>query len=168
MLSIIAAMDKNRLIGRKNQLPWHLPADLKHFKALTLGKPIIMGRKTYESIGKPLPGRRNMVVSQQNNKIMAGCEIFDSLTAAIAATHGESEIIVIGGATLFAQALPLADKMYLTLIEHVFTGDVFFPSWPPQEWQEIARETYEDSTQAFTYHFVQLIRRPKCVFRKAL
>lgn len=159
-ISLIVAMDRNRVIGNKNQLPWHLPADLKHFKELTMGKPIIMGRKTFESIGKPLPGRRNLIVSTQQDYQVNGCEVFSSLVSAIeAAQKDQHEIMIIGGATIFAQALPLASRLYLTIIDHEFTGDTFFPVWVKTEWQEIKREQHApDEKNVYRYSFVDLKR----------
>lgn len=110
IITLIAAMDKNRLIGRNNELPWHLPADLAHFKSITLGKPIVMGRRTFDSIGKPLPHRRNIVITQQKNLIIEGCDIFYSLDDALSALTKEPEVIIIGGARIFKEALPKADK----------------------------------------------------------
>src|SRR3990167_10463688 len=106
IISIIAAMDKNRTIGKNNQLPWHLPADLAHFKSITWGKPIIMGRKTHESIGKPLPGRRNIVISTKKDLTISGCEVFESLAAALQVLSTEAEVMIIGGASIFQQTLP--------------------------------------------------------------
>jgi dihydrofolate reductase len=156
-ISIIAALDKNRVIGNTNALPWHLPADLKHFKALTLHKPIIMGRKTFASIGRPLPQRRNIVISQQPNWLAPGCEVASSLTAALRLTQDDAEVMVIGGAQIFAQALPLAERLYLTLIDYAFEGDVFFPPWDAAEWQEMERVTHHpENQQDYSYAFVVL------------
>ena len=158
MISIIVAMDKNRVIGKNNQLPWHLPADLAHFKQVTMGKPIVMGRKTYHSIGKPLPGRRNIVISHQDLNIV-GVEIFNSLENAIQNLLYEKEIMIIGGAMIFQQALAWADKIYLTVIEHDFVGDAFFPTWPKNEWQEISREQHRvDEKNRYDYSFIELVR----------
>jgi len=160
-ISIIAAIDNNRLIGNQNQLPWHLPADLAHFKALTIGKPVVMGRKTFESIGKPLPNRRNIIISK-NMTAVSNTECFVSLQSAIEHLQSESreqEIMIIGGATIFQQALLFANKMYLTIIDHCFAGDTFFPTWPEKEWREISREHHAaDSKNKFDYCFVEWIR----------
>jgi len=159
MISLIVAMDKNRTIGKQNQLPWHLPADLRHFKTITMGKPIVMGRKTYDSIGKPLPGRRNIVISRQKNLVLEGCDVFSSLEAAIDALRSEDEIMIIGGATIFTEALPLAQKMYLTLIDTEVDGDTFFPAWDEETWREIANEVHEaDEKNSYRYKFVTLVR----------
>jgi dihydrofolate reductase len=157
LISIIAAMDKNRLIGDNNQLPWHLPADLAHFKAITLGKPVIMGRRTFHSIGKPLPGRRNIVISKQSLDLV-DVEVFHSLTTAMQALQTQKEIMIIGGAMIFEQTLPLANKIYLTIIDHEFSGDAFFPQLP-NEWQEIAREHHApDEKNQYAFDFVELIK----------
>jgi dihydrofolate reductase len=156
-ISIIAALDRNRVIGNNNMLPWHLPADLKHFKALTLHKPVIMGRKTFESIGRPLPQRRNIIISQQSHWFAPGCEVVSSLTAALRLTQDVEEVMIIGGAHIFAQALPIADRLYLTLIDHVFEGNIFFPRWEQTEWQEIERANHiAENQQDYSYAFVVL------------
>lgn len=140
-ISLIAAVAGNGVIGTDNALPWRLPEDLKRFRSLTLGHPVIMGRKTFESIGRPLPGRRNIVVTRNTDFVAPGCETAGSLKAAIAACSGTSdEIFVIGGAQLYAQALPQAQRLYLTEIQAEFDGDTRFPSFDPDLWRESARE----------------------------
>ena len=127
-LSIIVAMTDDRVIGRDNKLPWHISEDLKRFKALTMGHPIIMGRKTYESIGKPLPGRHNIVISREPKRSYAGVTVVQSLDAALDAFAAvDTELFVIGGAKIYELALPIADRLYLTLIHSKFEGDTFFP-----------------------------------------
>jgi dihydrofolate reductase len=160
LLSFVVAMDRNRLIGRDNGLPWHLPPDLKRFKALTLGKPIIMGRKTHESIGRPLPGRRNIVISRNPSYTAAGCEVAGSLEQAIALTADVEEAVIIGGTALFASAFPLVQRMHLTLIDAEFPGDAWFPEYNPAEWCVSAEEThhYNEGAAEFDYRFVQLDR----------
>ncbi len=161
-LSLIAALADNYVIGKQNQLPWHLPADLKHFKELTWGKPILMGRKTYESIGKPLPGRRNIIITRDNEFRAEGCEILHTLEDALALTQEVPELMIIGGAELFAQTLPKADRLYLTLIHYPFDGDSFFPHWNPKEWQETARVDLAANAQtpyAYSFVLLQRIRR---------
>jgi len=157
-LSIIAAMDRNRLIGNNNQLPWHLPADLKFFKRTTLGKPILMGRKTFESIGRPLPGRRNIIISRNPAYQAEGCETALSVQEALELVKDSEEIMLIGGASLYEQALPLAKRLYLTLIEAEFVGDSWFPNYLQQrKWQEISREEHPaDDKNRLTYAFVTL------------
>ena len=156
-LSLIAAMANDRIIGRDNTLPWHLPEDLKHFKATTLGKPVIMGRKTWESLGRPLPGRRNLVVSRNAGYVATGGELAGSLEAALAATADVEEVFVIGGADLYRQALPLAQRLYLTEIAGDYAGDARFPEFPASEWREAAREAHVSST-GIHYAFVNYQR----------
>lgn len=139
-LSIIAAVAANGVIGNANALPWHLPEDLKRFRALTLGHPVIMGRKTHESIGRPLPGRRNIVISRDKLFTAAGCEVTVSLEAAIeACQHGSEEIFVIGGAQIYAEALSYAKRLYLTEINSDFQGDARFPAFDLSHWHETSR-----------------------------
>jgi dihydrofolate reductase len=158
-LSAIAAMDKNRLIGKDNQLPWHLPADLAHFKAITTGHPILMGRKTHESIGRPLPNRHNIVLTRDLSYEAEGITIVHSLDEALAACPDDDEIFIIGGAEIYRLALPRLQRLYLTFIDHAFTGDVYFPAWAANEWQEISREAHEaDEKNAYGYAFVTLER----------
>lgn len=158
-LSIIVALGRGRVIGRGNQLPWHLPADLKHFKAVTMGKPVIMGRLTYESIGKPLPGRRNVVITRDAGYSAPGCEVVASPQAALQAVADAGEAMVIGGANLYRQMLPLAGRLYLTLIDAEFEGDTWFPEWNDAEWRETGRDAHEpDERNAYPYTFVELER----------
>jgi dihydrofolate reductase len=140
-VSLIAALAKNRVIGAGNALPWRLPEDLKHFKALTMGHPVIMGRKTFESIGKPLPGRRNIVVTRSQSFRAEGCEVVDSPDAALrAAADQAEEVFVIGGAELYRAFLDRADCLYLTEIDRDVEGDAWFPDIDRNEWQESSRE----------------------------
>jgi dihydrofolate reductase len=140
LVSLVAALARNRVIGAGNRLPWHLPEDLRRFKRLTMGAPVIMGRKTHESIGKALPGRRNIVVTRQPDARFAGCEVAGSLDAALALAGDVPEVFVIGGAELYRLALPRADRLYLTLIDADYDGDTFFPDFDPADWRETARE----------------------------
>lgn len=140
IVSLVAALARNRVIGAGNRLPWHLPEDLKRFKRLTMGAPVIMGRKTYESLGRPLPGRRNIVVTRQVGARWNGCEVARSLDDAIALAGDAREVFVIGGAELYAVALPRADRLHLTLIDADYAGDTFFPAFDPADWRETARE----------------------------
>jgi len=159
MLSIIAALSRNHVIGKDNQLPWRLPADLKHFKAVTLGKPVIMGRKTFESIGKPLPGRDNIVVTRDPQYRADGIAVTHSLDDALAQAHAAPEIMLIGGAQLYTQALPRAQRLYLTLIHADFDGDAHFPDYEPSEWRETAREDHApDEKNPYRYSFLILER----------
>jgi dihydrofolate reductase len=158
-LSLIAAMADNRVIGHENRLPWHLPADLQHFKAITLGKPVLMGRKTWESIGRPLPGRTNVVITRDASYQAEGCVVAHSLEEAVGAAGEALEVMVIGGAQLYRQALPLAETLYLTLVHAEFRGDTRFPAWRPEEWRETARIDHEaDDRNPHAYSFITLER----------
>lgn|SRR3990167_4730600 len=162
ILSAIAAMSDNRVIGFRNQLPWHLPADLKHFKTLTSGHPILMGRKTFESIGKPLPNRTNIILTRDASFKAQGCTIATSLTeaTAFAAQLGAPEIFIIGGADIYRQLLPSLERLYLTIIHHEFEGDTFFPALAPDEWLERKQETHaRDEANPYSYRFLLLERR---------
>jgi dihydrofolate reductase len=139
-ISLIVALAENHVIGANNRLLWRLPAELQYFKKTTMGKPIIMGRKTHESIGRALPGRRNIVISRQVDFQAEGCDVVDSLDAALALVKDCEEVMIIGGAQIYQQALPLADRLYLTWVHHAFEGDTFFPAWSSEQWHEISRE----------------------------
>ncbi len=155
--SLIVAMSNNRVIGANNTLPWHLPADLKHFRGLTMGHPIIMGRKTHESIGKPLPGRQNIVVTANRDFSAPGCDVVPSLHAAIQACGNAEEIFFIGGNTLYQQALPLTERIYLTQVDCVIEGDTFFPLLDMKTWREVASEARPaDEKNAYACRFVTL------------
>ena len=153
-LAFILGMDKNRGIGYQNQLPWHIPADFKHFKALTLGKPVLMGRKTYTSMGRPLPGRRNVVVTRDKNFTAPGIEVYYSPDAALVALADQEEVMMIGGAQLIKQLMPQAQRMYLTHIHDSFTVDVHFPEWDKAQWQVVSEEKHcadEKNPHAYTF-----------------
>ncbi|OOE14156.1 dihydrofolate reductase [Fictibacillus arsenicus] len=137
MISFVVAMDENRAIGKDNDLPWYLPNDLKHFKKTTMGKPIIMGRKTYESIGKPLPGRENIVVTRDQSYEAEGTTIVHSVDEVL--KMNAEEICVIGGSEIFKQFLPVADRLYITEIHHTFDADTYFPKLNDDEWKEVSR-----------------------------
>ena len=139
-ISIIVAMSENYVIGLKNKLPWHISADLKNFKNITLGNPIIMGRKTYDSIGKPLKDRDNIVISRDNSLKIDGVEVVDSLEKAIFMTAEAPETFIIGGQQIYQIALPIATHMYVTNVEGNFEGDAYFPDYNQQEWREVGRE----------------------------
>ena len=139
-VSLIAAVAANGVIGRDGALPWHLPEDLKRFKALTLGHHIVMGRKTYESIGRLLPGRTTVIVTRQRDYAVPGAIVATSLEDAIARCAGDDEVFVIGGAEIYRAALPIADRMYLTLVQAPFEGDTKFPAWETQDWDLISCE----------------------------
>ncbi|MDJ0956657.1 MAG: type 3 dihydrofolate reductase [Arenicellales bacterium] len=158
-LSIIVAMDLNGLIGKDNQLPWYLPADLKHFKQITMGKPVIMGRKTFESIGKPLPGRVNIVLTRRTMAQNAGCIVVNSLDAAIKAAGPVSEVMIIGGAALYGEALPRADRIYLTQVQAELEGDTWFPSLDESDWVVMQQaEQNADENNPYGYVFKTLDR----------
>jgi dihydrofolate reductase len=164
ILSIVCALAQNRVIGRDNQLPWRLPRDLAHFKNLTLGHPVIMGRKTFESIGRPLPQRTNIVVTTQADWMAAGVTVVNSLGQALAAAEkaaqASEEIMLIGGAALYEQALPLAHRLYLTEVQAEIEGDAFFPAWNPAEWIETNRQVHAaDPANPFDCAFVVYERR---------
>ena len=158
-VSIIVAMAANGVIGRDNQLPWHLPADLRHFKQTTMGKPILMGRKTWESIGRPLPGRLNIVITRDSTYSAAGCEVVNSIDAAITAAGERDEVMVIGGAELYRQVLPYTDTIYLTRIHEAFEGDTRFPEIRNTEWHQVERVDHEaDEKNSHDYSFIRLER----------
>ena len=164
ILSAIFAMDENRLIGNKNQLPWRMPADLKHFKTITSGHPILMGRKTYESIGRPLPNRTNIIITRDANYQAPGCRVVTSIDQAlqIAAADNKQEIFIIGGAEVYKQSLPLVNKLYITIIHHQFEGDAYFPELNRAEWQEVSCEKHEaDADNIYPYQFLRWERKQK-------
>ena len=162
-ISLIVATAKNGIIGSNNQMPWHLPADFAYFKRITLGHPVIMGRKTFEAIGRALPGRRNIVVSRNPYFRADGVEVATSLEAAISACqhpHASEEVFVIGGATLYAQALSRADRLYITEVDATPEGDTLFPTRDPNLWREIAREHREaDARNVYAMQFVVFERK---------
>lgn len=154
-ISLIVAKSKNNVIGNNNQLPWRLPADLAHFKKMTIGKPIIMGRKTFESIGRPLPGRRNIVVSRDKQLMIAGCEVFHSIDDALNAVKTEQEVIIIGGANLYGQVLNRAHCIYMTVIDAAFEGDAFFPELNQDHWKLVSEKKYTaDEKNKYSYVFL--------------
>jgi dihydrofolate reductase len=158
-LSIIVAMANNRVIGLENQMPWHLSADLKRFKEITMGKPILMGRKTFESIGRPLPGRTNIIISRNKAYSPSGCQVFSSIEQALKAHKNATEIMVIGGSGIYKTLLPLTDRIYLTQINSTFEGDVFFPETKSSHWREVANlKVIDDKTVSFEYSFKILNR----------
>ena len=166
-LSLIAALAENRVIGVDNRMPWHLPGDFKFFKATTLGKPIIMGRKTWDSLGRPLPGRLNLVVSRQPGLVLEGAEVFGSLDEAIvraeqwAQQQGVGEVMLIGGAQLYGQALErgLADRLYLTRVELSPQGDAWFPEVDAQQWEMKSTAANAAQGDKPAYHFEVWERR---------
>ncbi|HEY3325564.1 MAG TPA: dihydrofolate reductase [Novimethylophilus sp.] len=141
-LSVIAALARNRVIGRGNALPWHLPEDLRHFKALTMGHPIVMGRKTYESLGRLLPGRTTVIVSRNRDYAVPGALVVESLQQALETCRNEQEIFIVGGAELYKEAMPMADRLYLTEIDAEFEGDAYFPEFARTRWREVSRQPH--------------------------
>jgi dihydrofolate reductase len=159
-LSIICAMDENRLIGKNNELPWHLPADLAFFKQNTLGKPILMGRKTYESIGRPLPGRQNIIITSNGDYRIEGCDICQSIDEALELAADQQEIMLIGGASLYQQTLDKAQQLYLTRIHSSFEGDAWFPEFNLDDWIEVWREDrFADEKNQYDFSFIKYSRK---------
>jgi len=160
IISMVAAMAANRVIGKDNKMPWHLPADLKHFKAVTLGKPVVMGRKTFESIGRILPGRRNIVVSRQTVTDLRGAEWVNSLPQAFELLQGQPEVMVIGGAEIYRQCLPLAQRLYLTEIALETEGDACFPDYQADGNWTVADQCFlpADDNNPYDCRFITLIR----------
>lgn len=152
MISIIVAVAENGVIGDQNRLLWHISEDLRRFKALTTGHAVVMGRKTCESLGRPLPNRRNVVISRQETEI-AGCEVVHSLDEALALFPADEEVFIIGGAQIYAAALPIADRFYLTRVGHAYEGGTRFPDWNPAEWRLVASEPFERGAE-YPYPFV--------------
>lgn len=160
MLSIIAAIAKNNIIGKNNGLIWHLPADMKHFRNTTMGHSLIMGRKTFESFGKPLPGRHSIVITRQKDWSFAGVTVAHSLQEAIAMAGGNEEVFIIGGAEIYSQAMPSCKKMYLTIIHHEFDGDTCFPPVDFSEWKLIKDEKHlPDEKNQYPYSFRTYVRK---------
>ena len=160
IISIIAAMDRSHLIGNNNQLPWHLPADFAHFKSTTMGKPIIMGRKTFESIGKPLPGRQNIVLSRNAETHYEGVECVTSFEQAVKLVPQADEVMVIGGSTIYEMILPRADRLYITYVDAEFEGDAWFPAFDDGQWVEKKSVTRPaDEKNLYECRFVTLERK---------
>lgn len=153
MISLIVAHDKNRVIGYENQMPWHLPEELQYFKKMTMGKPIVMGRKTFESIGKPLPGRRNIVISRNEDYKVDGVEVVNSLEKGLQLVKDVEEVMVIGGEQIFKLALPMADRLYITLINHEFKGDTFFPFYDEKDWKLTSESEAYETKEGYTYTY---------------
>ncbi|MFO7324888.1 MAG: dihydrofolate reductase [Pseudomonadota bacterium] len=158
LLSAAFAASDNDVIGRDNALPWHLPADLAHFKRITMGKPILMGRRTFQSIGRPLPGRRNIVITRGGFSA-PGVDVVHSIDEALALAQGEPELVNIGGAEVLRAALPRTQRFYLTRVHGQFEGDTFLPPLPPEEWREVAREEHAaDERNPYPMTFLVLER----------
>ncbi|HIO92441.1 MAG TPA: type 3 dihydrofolate reductase [Leucothrix mucor] len=162
-ISMIAAMAHQRVIGKDQKMPWHLPADLAFFKKTTMGSPILMGRKTYESIGRPLPGRLNLVVTRSPDLKIAGCEVVTSLEQAMSVAQEKSsdsnEVFITGGSHLYKSFLDKADRLYLTMIDADLEGDTYFPDYTQYNWQEVDHEDHQaDDKNIYPYSFVTLDR----------
>ena len=159
-LAIIVATDEQGLIGKDNDLPWRLSADLQYFRGVTMGKPIVMGRNTHESIGRALPGRHNVVITSDQTYQAGGCSVVHSIDEALALCVDDEEIMVMGGASLYTQLLPQADKLYLTRVHANLEGDTWFPDWHESDWLEISREDYlADDKNEYDYSFVVYEKR---------
>jgi dihydrofolate reductase len=158
MISMISCMDKNRTIGDNNSLPWHLPADLKHFKEVTMGNTIVMGRKTYDSIGRALPGRTNVVLTRDSSWHADGVEVYHTIQSLLDATKGQ-QLFIIGGEQIYKQFMDKANKLYITLLDHSFTGDAFFPKIEANQWK-INSEVIgkKDSKNNYNYKFIEYER----------
>ena len=157
-ISLVAAMAHNRIIGKDNDMPWHMPADLAHFKKVTLGKPVIMGRKTFESIGRPLPGRKNIVITRNSQWKHEGVEVVTSPEQALLLVNNVEEVMIIGGGNIYQQFLPMADRLYLTFIDLEVEGDTQFPDWNDDSvWIEVEKLRNEpDGKNIYSYEFVIL------------
>lgn len=160
MITIIAAVAENRALGKDNQLIWHLPADLKRFKQVTLGHHIIMGRKTFESLGKPLPNRTTIIITRNKNYKQEGCIVVNSLSEAIKASKTDENPYILGGAEIYKQALEIADKLDLTFVHHTFEADAFFPEINNTIWEETERTSFNaDEKNKYDYSFVSYERK---------
>ena len=153
-ISAVVAISENRAIGKDNKLIWYLPNDLKHFKTITSGHTVIMGRKTYESVGKPLPNRRNIIITRQQISI-EGCEVANSIKAALELCRTEREVFIVGGAEIYKQSLHLTDRIYLTVVHKQFEGDSFFPEIKKTDWTQVSREDHQpDEKNSLPYSFI--------------
>ena len=160
LVSIIVALARNRVIGKEDGLPWHIPNDLKHFKIITMGKPIIMGRKTHESIGRPLPGRENIILTRDENYKAEGCTVLHSLEAIYEHCNDLEEIMITGGAEIYKQSLAHVQRLYLTEVYAEVEGDTFFPEFDRDQWIELSREDHQaDEKNEFDYSFLVLERK---------
>jgi len=160
IVSIIVAIAEDHGIGKDNGLLWRLPADLKHFKDITTGHPVIMGRKTFESVGKPLPNRRNIVVTRKTDLEIPGAEVVNTIEAAIALCDDKEEVFIVGGAEIYKMAMTLTDKIYLTVVHGTFDADTFFPPIDPDIWKETDAVNHKaDEKNAYAYTFSTLLRK---------
>ena len=160
-VSLVVAAAKNNVIGRDGELPWHLPDDLRHFKRLTTGKPIIMGRRTFESIGRPLPDRHNIVMTRDPDYAAAGCDVVTSVSDALKLADDDSEVMVIGGGQVYLDFLHRADRIYMTRVQAEIDGDTYFPEIDPNEWQLVSSEHHDaDEKNAYAFEMMVFERRP--------
>jgi len=160
IISIMVAIAENHAIGKNNQLLWRLPADLKHFKDTTSGHTVIMGRKTFDSVGKPLPNRRNIVISRNTSLEMPGAEVVSDLESAIALCDDHEEVFIVGGAQIYRMAMGITDKIYLTVVKGTFDADTYFPPIDPNFWEETDKISFEpDEKNAWAYTFSTLVRK---------
>lgn len=160
IISLIVAMDENRVIGYNDKLPWNLPSELKYFRETTKGKPVIMGRRTYESIGRPMPERLNIIVTRDKNYKAVGCIVVNSMEDAIKAAKGSDEIMIIGGAEIYKLFLPLANRLYITKVHGSFKGDTYFPKFNEGEWVKLNEKFVEkDKENTYSYTIMVLERR---------
>ncbi|MDT8319603.1 MAG: dihydrofolate reductase [Xanthomonadales bacterium] len=161
-ITLVAAMGRNRAIGMAGEMPWHLPGELRHFKRITMGKPIIMGRKTWAAIGRALPGRQNVVVTRNPAFEAPGCDVAASLAEALEIACGP-ELVIIGGGELYVQALPLASRMVLTLVDCEPEADTWFPQWRAEDWEEVdRRDEPADEHNEYAYRVIDLLRKIRC------
>lgn len=160
IISLIVAMDENRVIGHENKLPWSLPSELKYFRETTEGKPVIMGRRTYESIGRPMPKRLNIIVTRDKNYKAVGCIVVNSNEDAIKAAKGSNEIMVIGGAEIYKLFLPIANRLYITKVHGTFKGDTYFPEFNEDEWVK-SKEKFVDKDKENTYSYTIMVLERK-------
>jgi dihydrofolate reductase len=159
IVSQVVAISENHVIGKDNKLLWYLPNDLKHFKEITSGHTVIMGRKTFDSVGKPLPRRRNIIITRQAITI-EGCEVVNSIEAALALCVDEEEVFIVGGAEIYKQSMHLTDRIYLTIVHKVYDGDSFFPQINKTEWKEVFREDHQpDEKNLIPYSFITYEKR---------
>jgi len=158
-LSIIVAMDRNRVIGNNDTLPWHISADLKNFKKITMGKPIVMGRKTHESIGRPLPGRENIIITRDKTWQAEGCTVLNSIDEIFEHCRDVEEVMITGGSEIYKHTLDKATRLYLTEVHTEVKGDTFFPDFDRSEWSEVSREAFKaDEKNDYDYSFILLER----------
>jgi dihydrofolate reductase len=154
IVSIVVAISENNAIGKDNKLLWYMPADLRHFKDITTGHTVIMGRKTYDSVGKPLPNRRNIIITRQPIAI-TGCEVVNSIDAALALCSNEAEVFIVGGAEIYRQAMHLTNRIYLTIIHKEFEADTYFPEIKADEWKQVSKQDFEpDEKNLLPYSFI--------------